>query len=451
MHPLSIQTRLNVLIGTLLVLALATNVLVIIWSAGPRIRAENDSILKLTRQTVDRALVEVQTSVDPARDIAALLDRLAHVRHARVYFVPSGSDMATVQRIPSDQHVPSWFARHIATDRPPMNVAVSVAGRALGQISIVSTPADEISEIWDAVTETATGGLVLIMAVFALTTLAVRRALQPIAELGAALATMQSGNYGVDVPTTGAPELADISGKVNALAATLARTRRDNSRLAEQMITLEDRERRELARELHDEFGPYLFAIRATLTSLLTRAAGSDSALATEVRTKGSAVLEHVSAVQQLNRRVLQRLRPPALAELGLAGALQGLVALASESHPDVEIVLDVHVETVVLPETMQLTVYRVVQEGITNALRHARARRVTVTVDTTSPGVLGVHVEDDGQGAADGLKAGFGLSGMRERVWALGGTLEMRNRPHGGLMLEVRLPLASVVDTRTQ
>ena len=94
MHQLSIRARLNVLIGALLLLALATNVIVIIWSAGPRIRAENDSILKLTRQTVDQALVDLQSSVDPARDIAALLDRLANVRHARVHFLPTGADIS---------------------------------------------------------------------------------------------------------------------------------------------------------------------------------------------------------------------------------------------------------------------------------------------------------------------------------------------------------------------
>ena len=450
MLNLSIQSRVNLLIGALLVLALATNVLVIIRSAGPRIGAENDSIMKLTRQTVGRAVIELQSSTDPGRDIAGLLDRLADVRHARTYYVPDGSNLATyITHAAADRRFPVWFARLIASDRPPVNVPVAVAGRPLGQISIVSTPADEIAEIWDAAKETAAGGLALIAVVYAVTTLAVRRALMPINNLGDALKSMEGGTYEVALATTGPPELAAISAKVNDLAAALTRTRLENRRLAEQMITLEDRERRELARELHDEFGPYLFAIRATMTALLARTEGDSTPLADEVRRRSDATLEHVSAVQQLNRRVLQRLRPPALAELGLEGALRSLIALSRERHPEVTVSLESHLGETALDETSQLTVYRVVQESVTNALRHAHASRIDVAVTATPDGQVNVRIADDGDGLGDEIRSGFGLSGMSERVWALGGTLITANGPAGGLTLEAHLPSAATVHSR--
>lgn len=448
MPQLPIRTRLNLLIGALLLLALAANIAVIAWSAGPRIRAEDDSIVKLTRQTVEHALGDLAASSDPARDIASLLDRLSGVRHARVFLEPAagqGEAHFAVKPAIRDARVPAWFARLVYADRPAVRVPATVAGRPLGTIVIAPNPADEIAEIWQAVRQTASGGLVLIAAVFALTTLAVRQALMPIQDLGQALSLMEKGNYAVQLAPTGPPELAAISAKVNDLAAALARTRRENSALAEQIITLEDHERRELARELHDEFGPYLFAIRANLTALLAQA-GADASMTR----KCAATLDHVSAVQQLNRRVLQRLRPPALAELGLEGALQGLVALWRENHPKVAISLDADVAGLALDDTTQLTVYRVVQEGLTNALRHAQASRIDITAaPARAAGRLCITVKDDGSGLPRGTQPGFGLSGMSERVWALGGTMTMADNAGRGLLLAVELPLGEVDNAR--
>ena len=445
---LSIETRLNLLIGALLVLALAGNVLAIIWSAGPRIGAENASILRLTRQTVERSLSGIGNSADPARDIANLLDRLTDIRHARVMFEPLTPGFARASIEPPEGlsgGVPHWFAALVSTERPPVRIPVNTADKRLGTLVIAPNPGDEIAEIWAAVTETATTGLALIAAVFALTTLAVRQALMPIHNLGRALSAMQGGNYGVELATTGPPELAGISGKVNDLAEALTRTTRENSRLTGEIISIEDRERRELARELHDEFGPYLFAIRANITALQAIAGRAGTppdkpALAA----KCEAALDQIGALQQVNRRVLQRLRPPALAELGLDGALRGLVAQWRENHPSVTIALDTVLPPSPLDETAQLTVYRVVQEGLTNAFRHANASHIAVGVECGTNGTLHLSVQDDGTGLTEGSRPGFGLSGMEERVWALGGTMKVTNSPTGGLRLDVELPVAS-------
>ena len=111
----------------------------------------------------------------------------------------------------------------------------------------------------------------------------------------------------------------------------------DKRRLAERAVSLQDVERKEIARELHDEFGPYLFALRAH-ASALTRLADGARPNADAVRKHGSAILEQVNALQQFNRRVLERLRPVGLAELGLRQALGALLRLWRESHPDVAI-----------------------------------------------------------------------------------------------------------------
>ena len=450
MPQLSIRARLNLLIGALLLLALAANVAVIVWSAGPRIRAEDDSIVRLTKQTVERALAELQTSVDPARDIAALLDRLSGIRHARVILEPPPGAPAvpSTWRFLRGSSVPSWFAQFLHATPATVRVPAAYQGNSLGSIIITSNPDDEIAEIWDAVVGTLTGGLALITAVFGLTTFAVRQALMPMQNLGSALRLMQGGNYKVDLEESGPPELAEISGKLNDLAAALVRTRDDNARLAEQIISLEDHERRELARELHDEFGPYLFAVRANLTSIMTDAQKDASAASITLTKKCSAALEQISALQQLNRRVLQRLRPPALDELGLDGALRGMIANWRENNPEVAISLE-NEAALGKDQTTDLTVYRVVQEGLTNVFRHANATKIWIKIRVASLNKLVVSVADNGTGLTHNVKPGFGLSGMRDRVRALGGTIVTANDPNG-FTLTVELPLGSHAEALT-
>ena len=442
MPQLSIRTRLNLLIGALLLLALAANVALIVWSAGPRIRAEDTSILKVTRQTVERALADLQSSPDPARELAALLDKLSDVRHVRVELEPPPGAKSLHPRLALyETSVPDWFTALIAADRAPLRIPAAIAGKPLGTIVIAAKPSDEIAEIWAAASSALTGGLVLIAAVYALTTLAVRQALMPIQNLSSALRVMRDGNYEVELESTGPPELAAISSKLNELAQTLSQTRSQNSRLAGQIISVEDHERRELARELHDEFGPYLFAIRANVTALQAEAARDASPQALERARKCASTLEQISALQQMNRRVLHRLRPPALSELGLEGALHTLIALWRENNPGVTITLDR--DELAIGETTALTIYRVVQEGLTNAFRHANASRIAIKVVAGLPGRVHISVRDNGSGVASANKPGFGLSGMSERVWALGGTLAMSTGEGGGVTLDVDLPLA--------
>jgi two-component system sensor histidine kinase UhpB len=165
-------------------------------------------------------------------------------------------------------------------------------------------------------------------------------------------------------------------------------------------------------------------------------------------RKHGSAILEQVNALQQSNRRVLEKLRPAGLTELGLHDALGALLRLWGESHPDVAI------ETAISPslgdtgETADLTIYRTIQEALTNVFRHAGATCVNVTVEPVEPpsGLTGrggalVRVRDNGGGLRPDHKLGFGLTGMRERILALGGSLTIASGDNG-VTVEAVIPM---------
>jgi two-component system sensor histidine kinase UhpB len=159
---------------------------------------------------------------------------------------------------------------------------------------------------------------------------------------------------------------------------------------------------------------------------------------------------DQVNALQQFNRRVLERLRPVGLAELGLADALAALLRLWREIHPGVVIETSISPSLGARGETAELTIYRIIQEALTNVFRHARATRVEITVEPATPlrpGSFGkeatlVRVCDNGAGLPTDHRQGFGMIGMRERVLALGGSMTVASTNHG-VTVEALVPNA--------
>lgn len=213
-----------------------------------------------------------------------------------------------------------------------------------------------------------------------------------------------------------------------------------NRQLAQQSLELQESTQKHLARELHDELGQYLNAIKLDAHAILeSPPAGGPAA------TRVVSAADHMQGVLG---DILRRLRPAGLDELGLAAALESCVNHWRLRMPDAVIQLTLSDELDSLNEPEALTVYRVVQEALTNASRHANASRIEVSL-ACEPAVGGrrhlrLAVSDNGRGAPDEASTpGFGLSAMRERVELLGGTLRVTTAPQAGFTLAVELPVA--------
>ena len=329
-----------------------------------------------------------------------------------------------------------------------VNVPISIGGKP-GSLQITSHPADEMIEIWDGIVTQLEIGSAIVIALFLVTMSVVSRALAPIQSLSGAMARIESGDYDTRVTPQGPPELAAICVKLNHLTATLGAAVEDKRRLAERIVSLQDVERKEIARELHDEFGPYLFALRAHASSL-SRIADAPEPNLDAVRTRGAAILEQVDSLQRSNRRVLEKLRPVGLTELGLRDALRALSRLWSESHPGVVVETSISPSLGETGETADLTIYRTIQESLTNVFRHAGATRVDVSIEPAGLpagasrgdrcGAL-VRVRDNGSGLRPDHRLGFGLIGMRERILALGGSLTVASG-ESGVTVEAVVPM---------
>jgi signal transduction histidine kinase len=214
--------------------------------------------------------------------------------------------------------------------------------------------------------------------------------------------------------------------------AQLRRALDENRYLVGRLFAVQEDERRRLARELHDELGQTLNAIKLDALSL----GGSAPAR----RIAGNA--DHV---YRAAAGLVQNLRPPALDELGLVTALQACVARWGETCPELAVQLSAGGQLDELGETLNLALYRIVQEALTNCVRHAGASHFYIDL-TRAPDVQGLvllEMRDDGSGlSAEASGSGGGLAGMRERVALLGGDFELLSRPGQGVTIRIELPV---------
>jgi signal transduction histidine kinase len=215
--------------------------------------------------------------------------------------------------------------------------------------------------------------------------------------------------------------------------AQLRRALGENRHLVSRLLAVQEEERRRLACELHDELGQTLNAIKLDILAL------SESAAAARIAV-------NVDRVSGAAGDLVRSLRPTALDELGLPAALEACVDRWRVSHPALAVQLSMAGELEALGEVVNLTLYRVVQEALTNCVRHARADHFYIDLTRGSGRSSGVVLElrDDGQGfdpEAAGQR-GSGLTGMRERVGLLGGRFELLSAVGQGVTIRVDIPL---------
>ena len=200
------------------------------------------------------------------------------------------------------------------------------------------------------------------------------------------------------------------------------------------VVAAQEGERRRLARELHDETGQTLTSILIGLKALEETVPRDSRGLVSDLRASVVGALRGV-------RRIVVELRPKALDDLGLVPALERLTSSVAE-QAGLSVAFDATTPQR-LPGEIESALYRIVQEGLTNVVRHAQAQNVSVLLGSSNGSVLLV-LEDDGSGFDPGQTdgRGFGLEGMNERVQLLGGTLELSSRESGGTSLVVEVPL---------
>lgn len=220
-----------------------------------------------------------------------------------------------------------------------------------------------------------------------------------------------------------------------------------NRRLAQQLIQLQESERRYIARELHDEFGQCCVAIKVDAALIALESKNRQPT----IYASAQLISDAADHLHQVLRGMLNRLRPSGLDDLGLVSSLQLLVEDWQARH-GIACTFASNCAFDTLEETSTIALYRSVQEGLTNIAKHAQASEAVVTITNEAqhvgPDLIVLSVVDNGVGLKHSADlTGFGILGMRERVGALGGQLSLSTRSSGGTQLRVVLPM---VDAET-
>jgi two-component system sensor histidine kinase UhpB len=426
---LSLQTRLSVVLCALLAGACAIVLVALVAFSISHLRHEREPAELLAAQFAGAISAELRADPAQHEPISRLLRRLNEQPSGNLRYVEANLPQSPPPR-PAFE-VPSWFSRLVDATTRPGNIPVAALP---GQLMLYPGDSADVYEKWIAFLAITLAPLVLGLVVFAVSQRTVRTTLQPLRELSDAISKLRDGDYGIRVAGNGPPEIRRTGDEVNALAVVLTSLRAGNQTLGKRIVRAQDDERAEIGRELHDEFGPLLFAARANAHALQKQHGDHRlSMLAGEI----SGIVE---AIQVTNSRLLARLRPLDLVNVGLVRNIAALIdsPAAKASHLTADFNLDPAIDT--LDELSARTVYRFVQEALTNVMRHAMASKADILARVHGSFVT-AEVSDDGAGMPEGTALGRGLEGMRERIGILGGTFTI-NSNSAGTVVRCTLPV---------
>lgn len=417
--------------------------MVTIKNVANNIQAEIASTAILALHTFDAEILGLRLnnpSLIKDRFVFHLRD-LKNVRHLKIDFFDNAGKLQDSNHVKIDSQqnqAPAWFVNtmdSVTGKLPSTRQSVFISDRLVGELVITPDVSYEINEEWQA-----TKSILVLLSIFFLVVnivvyIAVNIALRPIDNILTALTELESGNLNSRLPKFTLPELSNISDKFNIMAATLQSSIDNNHHLSQQLIRLQEDERKNLAQELHDEIGQHLTAIYMDASVI------KDAKTIATAQESATAIDTVVRQMMEIVHTMLQRLRPSDLDELGLEVALKELISAWLTRNPNIQLNFHISGSFIDLDDTLLVSIYRLVQECLTNIARHANANNITICIKKDN-NQINMMIADNGNGFDHTIKPkGFGLLGMRERVEGLAGKFEITTAINKGVIINIELP----------
>ena len=448
----SLRAKINMIFCGVSMLVLGVLVVVQIYAARSSIREEITASNRVATQLLRRITVLYAGKGLPA--LAEFLDDTGRVRANELRLTDTSSHLLYASPPPSykfGRNAPQWYADMVT----PATIAQSIQLPG-GLLTVTPNPSRSVLDAWDDLQLIFLIEAALLLAADVLMLLIVGRWLAPLDRIHKALRDIETGQHAVRLPALPGKEAGEMGRAFNRMAqaveenievrqfsaeaTTRLATQREFTALLHQRI---EEERAALARELHDELGQSLTAIRSIAKSMMQHLDGQHHPLEQSARMLFDTAGSTADALQ----RMIPRLRPIQLEGMGLVDALRDLIADRQISEPSLKI--DYRLDTAIaeLLEGVELSIYRIVQEALTNVVRHAAATRVVIWLrqETATIGqCLRLTISDNGTGGtANLLRSGhYGIRGMQERTASLGGSIDFRAGAEGGLEVDVVIPM---------
>lgn len=446
---MKLRTRLNLVVAGLTAAFVIVLIAAQVQNARASVREEIVAANRVASQLLGR-LAGIYSREGGPQLLLQFLDQLGRVRSNDI--VLSSAAGKELYRSPpstwkAGRQAPDWFVRLLApqTARHTFPLPGGV------QLVIEAQSSRAILDAWDDITRLlAIAGIMLALA-NGLAFLLIGRALKPFPIIAEGLQRIQRGELAFRLPDLAGVEARSMGVAFNRMAQavednvqaerkareaeTQLEERREMAQLVEQRV---EEERRLIAHELHDEFGQSVTAIRSLALAIAAQAGARQPAIDETARL----ISDEAARLYDAMHGLIPRLMPLSLDTLGLAETLENLVSDWQRRYPSIVLTLR-HDLPPALGPSVTLTIYRVVQEGLINALRHAQASHVAITLESAAQHVI-VAIIDDGVGLPpDWSRPGhFGLRGLAQRVAHLNGTFHVGRREPHGVSLTAEIPL---------
>jgi signal transduction histidine kinase len=432
---LSLRARLSLPMVAMVLAALALGGVALRMISPGQLEYENEQASRSTKLVAEALNAALAASTNPEATLKAFAQGLG--RSESMEFRHPGPGKPPVRV--AEGLVPQWFIALLKIPEIGAAYPVYIEKTHVGDIIFTPDLSADVFEKWMGFLAIVLSGSALMLVAALSAYFTTGSAIRPLGQLREGLTRLRAGDYDSTIPLAGPPEIRKSCEEANQLAATLKRLSRDNRNLLRKIVSIQDDERRELAGELHDELGPLLFAIRANATALFESIPGN-----TEPHSQANGILQAAESLQQANRRILEGLSPLYVQELGLGPSITTLLQNARSQVPQIRLTSSIDPHLNDIDGVLSQTIYRVIQEGVTNVLRHAHAAAMDVNAAIVGHKVA-IEIADDGVGFPPDETLGRGLTGMRERVRALDGTFELL-RGNGRTLVRCRLPLEHAV-----
>lgn len=445
---MELRLQINLIMGVLLAAFASLLIYLQLDNTRQSVREEMEGASIVATQLLSRLQAGSRNS--SLEDIAQFLDAVGRVRANEIELRNAQDAVVYLSPPPvykAGRDAPDWYAQIVSPTLRTHEIAL-----AEGRLLLRSDPSRAILDGWDDFKPMLLTVLVGFALGNALVFVLVGRAMQPFRKVVQGLQAMESGSYGTRLPAMQGKEAKvmreafnamaqsvqdGIAAKTQAREATLALAQ--NRELTQVIQTRIEEVRGQIARELHDELGQQVTAIKSLGQAMVLRAKGVDKHTENAARM----VIESADAIYEEVHQLVSKLRPLALDRFGLEDALQDLVEDARSRHPDTRIDLHLHTPLEDMESSLATATYRIVQESLNNALRHAQASQITILLSALDH-QLHIDVSDNGMGATpDWANTGqFGVIGMRERAQGLGGSFSFESLQPSGVRVWAVLPL---------
>jgi len=379
------------------------------------------------------------------KQVVSFLQQLGRVRANEIEYRDQQQNLI-YQSPPSpykkDRFAPQFYADLIMPKVDPKMIVLND-----GVITVTPDPSRAILDGWDELTELMISGLFALLITNIVGFFFIGRWVKPFETIREAIQALEKGNHQVRLDNLHGKEASSIGNAFNKMVGSVNETivakeekakaealLSSQKQFAHQLQTHIENERKDLARELHDELGQSLTAIRAIASSIDKQANNQP-----QLQQSTQLLLQAANETYDGMLRLIPKLRPIAIDQLGLEGALLDMLNRLKTTNKNIQ--FDLNINCSKKSEEIELALYRIVQEAINNAIKHANPSKIDVNLNET-PQLIELTIKNNGLSPSQLSNTGhFGIAGMQERAHFLGGELSFESPPSGGLIVQLKIP----------